>query len=159
EVAELYAHLTGDGPPALNYEGEAGIGKSRLLAEAVAMGTAAGVPVLVGVGRRGGDPYSPPVEALAEHVRRTPTGPLTGQLRGCAGLDALLPELADRFPGRGGAQGQERRLMFEAAGRFLDNVAGTGRVLLVLDDLQWAGAEAAALLAFLVRRGWGRLRI
>ena len=33
--------------------------------------------------------------------------------------------------------------MFEAAGRFLDNIAGTGRVLLVLDDLQWAGAEAA----------------
>ena len=159
EVAELYAHLTADGPPALAYEGEAGIGKSRLLAEAVAMGTATGVPVLVGVARRGGDRYSPLVEALAEHVRRTPTGPLTNQLRGCAGLDALLPELADRFTGRVTDQDHGRRLMFEAAGRFLDNIAGTGRVLLVLDDLQWAGADAAQLLAFLIRRGWGRLRV
>jgi transcriptional regulator with XRE-family HTH domain len=159
EVAELYAHLTADGPPALTYEGEAGIGKSRLLAEAVAMGTAAGVPVLVGVARRGGDRYSPLVESLAEHVRRTPTGPLTNQLRGCAGLDALLPELADRFTSRVTDQDHGRRLMFEAAGRFLDNIAGTGRVLLVLDDLQWAGADAAQLLAFLIRRGWGRLRV
>ena len=159
EVAELYAHLTADGPPALTYEGEAGIGKSRLLAEAVAMGTAAGVPVLVGVARRGGDRYSPLVEALAEHVRRTPAGPLTSQLRDCAGLDALLPELAGRFTSRLTDQDQGRRLMFEAAGRFLDNIAGTARVLLVLDDLQWAGPDAAQLLAFLIRRGWGRLRV
>jgi transcriptional regulator with XRE-family HTH domain len=159
EVAELYVHLTSDGPPVLTYEGEAGIGKSRLLAEAVAMGTAAGVPVLVGVGRRGGDPYAPLVEALAEHVRRTPTGPLTSQLRGCAGLDTLLPELSDRLGGGVNGHGHGRRLMFEAAGRFLDNIAGTGRVLLILDDLQWAGAEAAQLLAFLIRRGSGRVRV
>ena len=64
------------------------------------MGTGDGLPVLVGVGRRGGDPYAPLVEALADHVRRTPAAPLTSQLRGCAGLDVLLPELSDRFGGR-----------------------------------------------------------
>jgi transcriptional regulator with XRE-family HTH domain len=169
ELAELFAHLAGEGPAVLGYDGEAGIGKSRLLAEAVAMGTGNG-PVLVGVARRDGDPYAPLVEALADHVRRTPAAVLTAQLRGCAGLDGLLPELAGRFAaGREAALGSAaqglpqgghgRRLMFEAVDRFLGNLAGSGRVVLVLDDLHWVGTEAAELLAFLVRRSPGRLRV
>jgi tetratricopeptide (TPR) repeat protein len=43
--------------------------------------------------------------------------------------------------------------MFRAVGRFLDNVAGPAGTLLLLDDLQWAGADALALLAVLVRGG------
>ncbi|HEY2672437.1 MAG TPA: AAA family ATPase [Rugosimonospora sp.] len=182
ELAELHAHLTGDGPAVLTYDGEAGIGKSRLLAEAVALGTRIGMPVLVGIGRRDSGPYSPLADALADHVRRTPPSVLAAQLRGCAGLELLLPELADRTrPGtagigagagastdsggqstdRGGAEPgrQGRRLMFEAAGRFLDNIAGTGNLLLVLDDLHWAGPDTAELVAYLVRRSWRYLRL
>jgi transcriptional regulator with XRE-family HTH domain len=221
ELAELHGHLTGDGPAALTYDGESGIGKSRLLAEAVAIGTRVGMPVLVGVGRRDSDPYSPVADALADHVRRTPPSVLAAQLRGCAGLELLLPELTDRArtgpaggatsnagtgatsnggtsnagtgddgdPDGAGAVGrttgaaggvsgaggtgtgggkdrgpagpgqQGRRLMFEAVGRFLDNIAGTGRLLLVLDDLHWAGADTAELLAYLVRRSWPYLRL
>jgi transcriptional regulator with XRE-family HTH domain len=157
ELAELRAHLAGAGPVALTYDGESGIGKSRLLTEAIALATRAGVPVLAGAGRRGADPYGPIVEALADHVRRTPPAALAAQLRGCVGLDLLLPELAGRVPPVPGYQ--ERRLAFDAVGRLLDNVAGPGRLLLVLDDLQWAGPEAAQLLAYLVRRGWSYLRV
>jgi predicted ATPase len=46
---------------------------------------------------------------------------------------------------------QERRLMFRAIGRYLANVAGPQGTLLVLDDLQWAEADALDLLAALVR--------
>lgn len=186
ELAELRAHLTGDGPAVLSYDGEAGIGKSRLLAEAVALGTRLGMPVLAGAGRRDGDPYSPLAAALADHVRRTPPSALAAALRGCAGLEALLPELArspeagrSRRVARTSAAGatdgpvheqaahdgsaepgtQGRRLMFEAVGRFLDNIAGTGHLLLVLDDLHWAGPGTAELVAYLVRRCWPYLRV
>ncbi|GIH21066.1 AAA family ATPase [Rugosimonospora africana] len=191
ELAELHAHLTGNGSAVLSYDGEAGIGKSRLLAEAIALGTRIGMPVLAGVGRRDSDPYSPLAAALADHVRRTPPSALAAMLRGCAGLELLLPELhpavrgrsrvaeaspdpaapsersrsrfvaeASTDPGnRGSTAPQDRRLMFEAVGRFLDNIAGTGRLLLVLDDLHWAGPDTAELVAYLVRRCWPYLRV
>src|SRR5215471_16880385 len=42
--------------------------------------------------------------------------------------------------------------MFAAVERFLTNVAGPSGTLLVLDDPQWAEADALELLAVLVRR-------
>jgi predicted ATPase len=41
--------------------------------------------------------------------------------------------------------------MFAAVGRFLSNIAGPAGTLLLLDDLQWAGADALDLLTRLVR--------
>ncbi len=67
----------------------------------------------------------------------------------------LLPELAENglvgAPRSALTPDQERRLMFAAVGRFLENIAGVGGALLLLDDLQWAGADALDLLAALVR--------
>jgi len=60
--------------------------------------------------------------------------------------DGLIPPLPAWTP----TPRQERQLMVEAAGRFLANVAGTAGVLLVLDDLQWAGGDDLALLATLL---------
>jgi hypothetical protein len=128
-----------------------------MLLEAVALGTRAGLPVLAAAGRRRGDTYAPIADALADHVRRTPRNTLLAQVRGCPGLDLVLPELAGRVP-RVPVR-QERRLVMDAVGRFLDNIADRRRLLLVLDDVQWAEPEAAELLAHLVRRAWPRLRV
>lgn len=50
--------------------------------------------------------------------------------------------------------------MFEAVGQFLGNVAQElPGALLLLDDLQWAGADALDLLATLARAADGRLRL
>jgi tetratricopeptide (TPR) repeat protein len=80
---------------------------------------------------------------------------LRAALRGSAWLVRLLPELADMpvepLPAWQVAPEQERRLMFKAVARFLTNVAGPAGTLLVLDDLQWAGADALDLLTTLVR--------
>ena len=76
-------------------------------------------------------------------------------LRGCAWLVRLLPELAEGpiepLPPWTVSPEQERRLMFDAVRRFLANVAGPAGTLLVLDDLQWAGADALELLGALAR--------
>src|SRR6516225_9598468 len=49
--------------------------------------------------------------------------------------------------------------MFEAVERFLANVGGPAGTLLLLDDLQWAGADALDLLTALARSTAAPLRL
>jgi transcriptional regulator with XRE-family HTH domain len=160
EVGELRRHVRGDGPPLLFYAGEPGIGKSRLLAEARQLAANAGVPTLTGACRRGNDPYVPIVDALARHARLLPRQALAALVKDEPGLLALLPELAAVLPDGVAPQPEHhRRLVFDAALRLLEDAArGTGRVVLLLDDLQWAEPAAADLLAHLVTRMGPRLR-
>lgn len=159
----LRRHLAGDGPPVLVFEGESGIGKSRILGEAAALGAVMGLAVLIGTATpNGGDDLAPFAQLLADHVRRA----TAAMLAGCAALRLLLPELADRLPAASPATeparvdpAQRRRLIFDAVNRYLGTVARGRRRLLILDDLQWAGAEAGALLVHLVRRNPGELRV
>src|SRR5262249_28918058 len=109
-----------------------------------------------GCQRRGGqEPYAPLLGAVAGHVERLLAARTWRPLEGCAWLVKLLPELAggpiEPLPAWNLPPEQERRLMFAAVGRFLTNSAGPAGTLLVLDDLQWAGADALDLLATLAR--------
>jgi tetratricopeptide (TPR) repeat protein/predicted ATPase len=160
ELAGLDRHLAGSpegSPPLLLLAGEPGIGKSRLLDEVGRRGAEAGCQVLrAGCARSGGQlPYTPLLQALQRQIGVRPAAQRRALLRGCAWLVRLLPELAEGpiEPLRSWpvAPEQERRLMFEAVERFLANVAGPAGTLLLLDDLQWAGADALDLLASLVR--------
>jgi tetratricopeptide (TPR) repeat protein/transcriptional regulator with XRE-family HTH domain len=157
ELVLLEHHLAGDGPPVLLLSGEPGIGKSRLLREAAARAPRHGLSVLVGgcQQRQGQEPYAPLLAALASRVRAQPRAQLQADLHNCAWLVRLLPELAETalvpVPDWSLPADQERRLMFAAVARFLANVAGPAGTLLLLDDLQWASADALDLLASLVR--------
>jgi predicted ATPase/DNA-binding XRE family transcriptional regulator len=157
ELNLLERHLRGEGPPVLFLAGEPGIGKSRLLHEAATRAAGRGWSVLHGGCRQrdGRVPYAPMVEALEHHIYRQPPAQLRAELRGCAWLVRLLPELANMAiappPPLLLTPEQERRLMYGAVARFLSNVAGPAGVLLILDDLQWAGQGALDLLAALVR--------
>jgi transcriptional regulator with XRE-family HTH domain/tetratricopeptide (TPR) repeat protein len=156
ELALLDDHRALRTPPLLFVAGEPGIGKSRLLAEAALCAAAQGWRVIAGgcTRRSGQEPYEPFVSALARAVRHTPPARQRMDLQGCGWLVRLLPELLETrvapAPAWTVPPEQERRLMFDAVARYLANVAGPAGTLLVLDDLQWAGQDALALLAALL---------
>jgi tetratricopeptide (TPR) repeat protein/transcriptional regulator with XRE-family HTH domain len=161
ELALLERHLSGAPeeslPPVLLLAGEPGIGKSRLIREAAQRAVTHGWRVLMGgcQRRNGHAPFAPLLEALEGYIAHRTPSELRTDLRGCAWLVRLLPELAARpiepLPAWTLPPDQERRLMDKAVGLFLANVAGPAGTILLLDDLQWAGADALVLLATLVR--------
>jgi tetratricopeptide (TPR) repeat protein/DNA-binding XRE family transcriptional regulator len=156
EIAQLQRHLVGEGPPLLLLAGEPGIGKTRLLEEAVQDAVQRGWRVLEGGCHRrsGQEPYAPLVSALGQYLQQQAPTQSRADLEGCSWLVRLLPELAEvgltPLPTWTVAPEQERRLLFAAVGRFLQNVAGPAGTLLVLDDLHWAGTDALDLLASLL---------
>ena len=137
--------------------GEPGVGKTRLLQEAASAASISGWTVLMGGCQRASDqdPYAPILGVVERSIATRGEAALRDDLQGCAWLLRLLPELAEhnlvQLPTWTLAPEQERRLMFAAVARFLANIAGPAGVLLVLDDLQWAGADACDLLAALVQ--------
>jgi tetratricopeptide (TPR) repeat protein/transcriptional regulator with XRE-family HTH domain len=157
ELARLRQFVAGLDEPALLLAGEPGIGKTRLLDESAALAKAAGWTVVRGGCQRrsGQELFAPFASALASSYSDRSRQEQRLALEGCAWLVRLLPELAEAnlvpSPALEQAGEQERRLMFAAVGRYLTNVAGSAGTLLLLDDLQWAGADALDLLASLVR--------
>src|SRR5262249_3172984 len=143
--------------PVLLLAGEPGIGKTRLLLEALQLAQLSGYTVLQGGChfRGGQEPYAPILQALARHIQRQQFPELRGSLQGCAWLTRLLPELGDApiepLPTWHVAPQHEKRLMDRAVLRYLTNIAGPAGTLLVLDDLQWAESDALDLLMLLVR--------
>ncbi len=156
ELVLLQALLDGLGSPIVLLTGESGIGKTRLLREAATRARSAGWTVLEGsCSRRGGQLlYAPLVEALEGRMHSQPQESLRAELEGCAWLARLLPELAEQgllpLPTVQVSSEQERRLLFAAVARYLTTIAGPAGTLLVLDDLQWAGADALDLLQTLL---------
>lgn len=157
------------GAPLVLLSGEPGIGKSRLLREARSWARQRGWRALWGGCQRssGQEPYAPLVEALDRHIRALPLERRRATLAGCEWLARLLPdlpELADTDQRHAASEAlpsaQEQRLLFAAVERYLSNVAGDAGALLVLDDLQWVGADALRLLTRLMKGTHsGRLRI
>jgi DNA-binding NarL/FixJ family response regulator len=153
ELETLAAALrrAGDGAAgAVLLAGDAGVGKSRLLAELIASARADGATVLTGRCLdvdEGGLPYLPFVEAL---------GQLSGPGRELLGrwpvLNRLLPGLAETEPAAAGDQAMERLRLFDAVYGLLGALAEDGRVMLALEDLHWADASTRDLLLFLLSR-------
>ena len=138
--------------------GEAGVGKTRLVAEAAAAFHAEGAVVLFGrCEEELGVPYQPFAEAFSEYVAATPSEDLAGRLGSLGGeLSRLVPGLPARVAGLAApleAEPEtERYRLFEAVRELLVAVSQTAPVVLVLDDLHWAARPTLALLMHLVRR-------
>ncbi|HYJ73978.1 MAG TPA: AAA family ATPase [Kineosporiaceae bacterium] len=132
--------------------GPAGIGKSRLAAEALARASAAGFETLTATaGPLERDlSYAPVVQALRPLLdssparRRMLTDGLSDLGRLFDGLDLPAP------PALGDA-GLERTRLFEAVRRMLERAAQRAPLALLLDDVQWADPASQALLGYLAR--------
>ncbi|HEV2931440.1 MAG TPA: ATP-binding protein, partial [Propionibacteriaceae bacterium] len=126
--------------------GEAGIGKSALLADFTGYARAAAATVLTGRAVSGGGAYRPFVEALMPPLR---TGQVTEspELRPFrSALGRVLPGWAPPGPPEPGVD--PVLLLGEGVLRLLLALAGGVRVL-ALEDLQLADADSLALLEYL----------
>ncbi len=130
--------------------GEAGVGKTRLVAELMARATADGMLTTSGCCvQLGADalPYAPFVDALGRLVESL--GDRAAEALGTAPADlaALVPELAT---GASGAALVSRGRMYEAVRGLLDRVPVP--LVLVLEDIHWADQSSLELLAYLASR-------
>ncbi|MFE7838067.1 AAA family ATPase [Streptomyces sp. NPDC057474] len=143
-LTDVVDRAGGGEPRAVLVAGDAGVGKSRTLAEAAAYAVSKGTAVFTGHCVDLGDvglPYLPFTEilgALAADERFAPlfqAHPATARLLG------------------GGGDGADRPQLFEGIAALLADLAGTAPVLLVLEDLHWADQSSRDLLRFLLSRG------
>jgi hypothetical protein len=130
--------------------GEAGIGKSWLLAETGRRAAGRGMVVLSGRAVEGGGAFRPVVEALvaaapaalAAEERLAPyRGVLAWLLPGWSAGPGDLPVLADPIV-----------LLGEAVIELLEFRSGGHSIVLLLDDLHWADRDTVALLGYLAGR-------
>jgi DNA-binding CsgD family transcriptional regulator/tetratricopeptide (TPR) repeat protein len=135
--------------------GEAGVGKSRLVAELVDEAQADGVRVLSGqCVQLGTDglPFAPLVDALRVLARSMPRDAFDQALGPARGaLLRLLPNLdpqTDDVQVGPIVQGSQ---LLELVLGMIERLAEGGPVLIVLEDLHWADQSTLDLLAYLVR--------
>ena len=153
ELAELtgaLARAAAGRPSGVLLAGDAGVGKSRLLAEVVEHAAGLGHPVLIGRCLDTAEsslPYLPFTEIVGRLADTRPE------------LVARHAALRSLLPGRHARDEQaveDRRFgqvrVFDAVLSVLDELAADAPTLVVLEDLHWADRSSRDLLAFLLSR-------
>ena len=133
--------------------GEAGIGKSRLVAETIGRLGRNDAVVLAGGSRDGsGAPFEPVVLALGPMVAALEQDELSRLCgSGFAALARLLPTLGEVPAEPTPDPEAERFALLEAVDELLAHVGRFRPVVLVLDDLHWVDAPTVLLLGHLSR--------
>src|SRR5436305_8193449 len=130
--------------------GDAGVGKSRLVAEATRLAAGRGFTVLSGQCAELGDsvPYLPLADALRGAAR---AGAVRKAVSSRPALTMLLREGGGGLTVDSDRSGLARQQMFGGVLGLLTELAAAGPVLLVLEDLHWADASTRDLVTFLSR--------
>jgi DNA-binding CsgD family transcriptional regulator len=137
-------------PTAVLVEGEAGIGKSRLLGAAIAAATSSEDLVITGhgVAMSGGElPFGVAADALRDLIRKVGLDGLREVAPSAVETLALLvPEASTRRQ-----TALQRHSLFDAFAQLVDALTRDRLVWLVLEDLHWSDTSTRDLLAFLLR--------
>ena len=144
--------IKGTGQAAL-VTGDAGIGKSRLVAELVTKAASGGAQVLSGACAEGEltASFLPFVEAIGNHLSFP--DPARGELGAFRHeLARLLPSIAGEAPPVDPSDAAEGRLrLFDAVLALFRHLARRSPVVLVIEDLQWADPSTRELFDYLAR--------
>lgn len=146
----------GDGREIVLVSGEAGIGKTTLVAEASRIAAESGACVLLGrCDEEMGAPYRPFTEALHAWVVHGPESVLVSHVEKYGSeLSSLIPALGRRFgdlpPPQSVDPDTQRYLLFGSVVGLMVRMARDRPVVLVLDDLQWADKASLQLLRHLI---------
>ncbi|HZG90462.1 MAG TPA: AAA family ATPase, partial [Pseudonocardia sp.] len=145
-------------PTGVLLSGEAGVGKSRLVAEAAERATAAGFTVLVGRCLDTGDsalPYLPFTEIVGSLAATRPE--LVAEH---VALRHLLPGYREDARSPSAVPREDRALgqlqVFDAVLSALADLTATAPALVVVEDLHWADRSSRDLLVFLLSRLTGQ---
>jgi DNA-binding SARP family transcriptional activator len=146
----------GDGREIVLVSGEAGIGKTTLVAEAARIAAESGACVLLGrCDEEMGAPYRPFTEALNAWVVNGPESLLVSHIETYGSeLSSMVPALGRRFgdlpPSQSVDPDTQRYLLFGSVVGLMVRIATDRPVVLVLDDLQWADKASLQLLRHLI---------
>jgi DNA-binding NarL/FixJ family response regulator len=142
----------------LQISGEAGIGKSRLVAEFRVHAERLGCLVLQG-GCFESDralPYAPILDLLRTMTAQQPAAAVAEWLRpSAAQLVKAVPEMVDWLPGVTPAPAlepeAEKRRIFHSVSRLFARIAADQPLVIVFEDLHWSDATSLELIASLAR--------
>jgi len=149
----LLATLRGDGGVVI-VGGEAGMGKTRLVADLVARARRRGCVVVSGVCSEAelSLPYLPFLEAIGNYLAREDVAALRERLGHASDdLAQLFPQMGRPQPAEGEAHQAKLRL-FESILLLLRDAARSSALLVVLEDLHWADPATRELLDYATRR-------
>jgi serine/threonine protein kinase/tetratricopeptide (TPR) repeat protein len=139
--------------------GEPGVGKTRLTEEVLNEALPKGFLCLVGhcYDMQGGQPYMPFVEIIESAARIVePAAFLLTLGESAPEVAKLVPELRRKFNNIPLAAElppeQEQRYTFNSIAKFIERVAEEQPLLLVLEDLHWAGESTMLLLQHIARQ-------
>ena len=147
---------TGEGREVLLVSGEAGLGKTTLVAEAARSAFGDGACVLFGHCEEDlATPYQLFAEALGHYVSHANEEDLLAHVAEHGSeLARLVPALRRRLPGLAPSKATdsdtERYLLFAAVVGLVATASRHQPVVLVLDDLQWADTGSLQLLRHLI---------
>src|SRR5579872_5170521 len=149
----LLAALRGDGGVVV-VGGDAGMGKSRLVAELRQRAVRLGSAVMSGACSEAelSLPYLPFLEAIGNHLSTQDLAALRERLGSAADeLAQLFPQMGRSQPA-GGDPMQAKLRLFEAMLLLLADAARGRGLLLILEDLHWADPATRELIDYATRR-------
>jgi predicted ATPase/class 3 adenylate cyclase len=137
-------------------QGEAGVGKTRLMQELGVYAQSRGAVVLSGSTFERTLAYAPWIEMARQYVSQVP-GELLRRMLGprASELVKLVPDIVAKVgtipPSKPLGEQQDKVRLYEAVTQFFISICTESPLLLLFDDMQWAEQSSLDLLEYFVR--------